>query len=145
MLLSCNRRGAVTQTPVINCAYQLLTKVVSEFRNQVHEAEKGVCLCMGRNAGSGVPLEEVVQGCVELVHALHVRQTRVELGKDEKRPLHFLFDVHIHHVQKPSTPPQHTTSLCSTAAGSAPLKKCMSGCVRMTSRSICSRTSASLK
>lgn len=32
---------------------------------------------------------------------------------------------------------------CLTAIGSSPLKKCISGCVRMTSRSICSSISAS--
>lgn len=35
------------------------------------------------------------------------------------------------------------TSLCRHAARSSPLKKCMSGWVRITSRSICSRSSES--
>lgn len=44
---------------------------------------------------------------------------------------------------QPSLAPRRPTSRCRAAAGEVPEKKCMSGWVRVTSRSICSSTSAS--
>ena len=70
--------------------YQLLTEVVPELRNDVHEAEEGVCLCIPRVLLQGVASEVVVQGRQQLVHALHVSQARVELGKQEQSSLHLL-------------------------------------------------------
>lgn len=46
----------------------------------------------------GPPLtcsKQVVERRVELVHALHISQPRVQLGKDEESPLHLL------HVRSP--------------------------------------------
>ena len=73
-----------------HAAHQLLAEVVPELGQQVHEAVEGVGLRMLRRARRGVGAEVVVQRRQQLVHALHVAQARVELGKYKQAALHLL-------------------------------------------------------
>ena len=70
--------------------HQLFAEVVPKLADEVHEAVEGVRLGMLGCLFVRVSLELEVDGGVQLVHALHVSDARVELGIDEESPLAFL-------------------------------------------------------
>lgn len=135
-------------------AHQVLAKVISKLADKLHKAEKCVCFCMLSSICVRVCCKLVVDWGIYLIHALYILDPRVQLCINEQGSLDFLNlsmdkfgkcqKAAVQFNSKLSVSVLHT-SLCCLDGSPSPLKKCMSGCVRITSRSICSIISASWK
>lgn len=135
-------------------AHQVLAEMISKLADELHKTEECICFRMHSNVCVRICCKLIIYRCIYLIHSLHILDTRIQLCINKQCSLDFL---NINHACQPSTkgimvchsapaqPSDQVTSLCCLDSSPSPLKKCMSGCVRITSRSICSIISASWK